>query len=109
MMSLILFLLDSRIMMSLGETISSASTRCQRPSAERTLTGEPSSRLRTRRAMSIPCLSRESGLPGPKGSSGMDRSVVGSLSPPVLNGQSHSIEPELSCFSGLPNRVWGVA
>ena len=59
--------------------------------------------------MSSACLSMESGLPGPKGSSGIVRSVVGSDSPPVLNGHSHSIEPGLSCFSGLACRVWGVA
>ena len=51
----------------------------------------------------------ESGLPGPKGSRVIVRSVVGSDSPPVLNGHSHSIEPGLSCFSGLAYRVWGVA
>ena len=105
MVSLILGLVGSRIMMSRGKTASTESTWCHCPSAERTLTGEASIRLRTRKAISIACLSKELGLPGPNGFSGIVRSVVGSVSPPVPNGHIHSIEPGLSCFSVLGYRV----
>ena len=94
--------------MSPGKT-ATESTWCHPPSAERTLTGVASIRLLTRRAISIACLSRELGLPGPNGFNGIVKSVVGFVSPPVLNGHSHSIEPEFSCFSILGYRVWGTA
>ena len=92
-MSLRFGLVGSRIMMSLGGTGASASTWCHLPSADRTLTGEPSIRLPTRRAISSAWRSSESGLPAPNGSRGSVRSVEGLESPPVLSGHIHSMAP----------------
>ncbi len=103
--SLIFGLVGSSIMISLGGTGSSASTWCQFPSADLTLTGEPSMRLPTRRAISRAWRSRESGLPAPNGSKCVVRSVGGLDSPPVLNGQIHSMAPGESCLSGHANSV----
>ena len=44
-------------------------------------------------AIIILCLSIESGLPGPNGSNGIFRFVVGFTLPPVPIGQIHSKDP----------------